>query len=110
MLDKLPLGQRRLERERSVKENELGRKFDWHEFSGFAESLRDGGLDTGESVLRMVVYDNPYARIALRRDVFTGPFDERFGPEGDHMARLFAGSQLQKLEAEERSAESAEEI
>ena len=103
VLEHLPLGQRRLRIKHRRKEKELGRSLNWDEFMRLAESLRMNGLDTGEMVLRVVVYENPYARIGLARDIFVGPFDERFGLEGDHMARIFAGKEILRLEAQEES-------
>lgn len=32
--------------------------------------------------VRVYVYENPYARIPLSRDLFNGPFDQRWGTEG----------------------------
>ncbi len=74
----------------------------WEGFLSFAESLRTKGIDPGEAPLRVVVYENPFARIPLRRDIFTGPFDERFGPEGDHLVRVFAGAEILRLEEQEK--------
>lgn len=101
VLDRFPLGQRRLRIQWTRKEREIGRELSTEEFFRFAETLRNKGLDSGETVLRMVVYENPYARISLRRDLFRGSFDERFGPEEDHMLRVFAGDEILRLEAEE---------
>ena len=44
--------------------------------------------------LRAVVFENPFARIPLRRDIFCGPMDERWGLHEQHMQRLFAGREL----------------
>ena len=51
----------------------------------FAESLRAKGLNSAETLMRVVVYENPYARIPLAREIFVGPYDERYGPEGDRI-------------------------
>ena len=48
--------------------------------------------------VRLVVYENPYARIPFSRDLFCGPFDERWGPDGDFLRRLFIGHEIQKIE------------
>lgn len=48
----------------------------------------------------MVVYENPYARILLTREIFIGAYDERYGPDKDHIVRVFAGAEIEKLEKE----------
>jgi len=45
------------------------------------------------------VYENPYARIPLSRDCFNGPFDQRWGTEGQFMKRVYVGSELARFEA-----------
>jgi hypothetical protein len=49
--------------------------------------------------LRVVVHENPYARIPMPRDLFVGPFDERYGPVDRGIGRIFAGVELLKLPA-----------
>lgn len=102
-LTTLALGQRRFEIELERKEGELGRALDFEEFMRFAESLRAKGLNSAETVMRVVVYENPYARIPLAREIFVGPYDERYGPEGDRIVRVFAGPEIEKLEMAERA-------
>jgi hypothetical protein len=53
-----------------------------------------------DAVLRVVVYENPYARIPLSRDLFRGAFDERWGAEGGLIRRVFVGDRLAALETE----------
>ena len=48
-------------------------------------------------VLRMIVYENPHAKKPLPRDIFVGPFDERWGREGDLIKQVFIGPELRKL-------------
>jgi len=103
VLNRFPLGQRCLSREWGRKEKELGRKLSIEEFFRFVEVLRTKGMDAGDTIPRVVVHENPYARMPLTREIFVGPFDERFGPEGDHMMRVFAGTEIEKLEAEENA-------
>jgi hypothetical protein len=98
----LSVGQRRFETELDRKEHDLGRALQPEEFMRFAESVRARGLDIGHSVTRAIVYENPYARIPLTRDIFVGDYDERFGPEGDRIVRVFAGPEIENLEATER--------
>lgn len=45
----------------------------------------------------VIVWENVYARLPLPRDIFNGPFDERFGLDGTDIARVFCGSELADL-------------
>jgi len=102
-LTQFPVGRRHFEIELYRKEQRLGRELSLEEFVQFAESVTEEGLDSTEMALRVVVYENPYARIQLPRDIFLGPYDERFGPDKGRISRLFAGLEIEKLE---RLAES----
>ena len=48
-------------------------------------------------VLRTVVYENPYARIPLPADIFSGSFDERWGPRDGQMIAKYFGAELTQL-------------
>jgi hypothetical protein len=54
----------------------------------------------GEEPVRVAVYENPYARMPLTREVFRGPFDERWGVDGDDICRLWLGERLLEIERE----------
>jgi hypothetical protein len=54
-------------------------------------------------VLRTIVYENPHANKELPRDIFVGPFDERWGQEGDVIRQVFIGQELQKLKESEHN-------
>lgn len=54
-------------------------------------------------VLRTIVYENPHANKELPRDIFVGPFDERWGQEGDVIKQVFIGQELQKLKESEHN-------
>ncbi len=51
-------------------------------------------------VLRVVVTENPFARMAFPEGLFVGPFDERWRwiKENGEIERVFAGSKLRELE------------
>ena len=57
------------------------------------------GLNYGETMRRVLVCENPYAGITLPREIFTGPFYERYGLEENHIVRVFAGEAIRELEA-----------
>lgn len=61
--------------------------------------------DAGIRHLRVVVYENPYARRRPPRTLFRGPFDERHAANTEgRIERVFAGRELLALEDEEARA------
>jgi len=108
VLESFPIGRRRLRSYWAREEKQLGRKHSWEEFLAYAESLKPKGIDAAETILRVVIYENPYARLPLTRELFTGPLDERFGPDGDNIKRVFAGGRVLELEAEEAAIRADE--
>lgn len=53
--------------------------------------------DFGELQQGVIVWENAYARKPLPRDMFNGPFDERWGLDGADIACVFYGPQLAQL-------------
>lgn len=51
-----------------------------------------------ERVARIVVMENPFARMPLPSDLFNGPFDERWRWTNSNIERVFWGSKLKELE------------
>jgi hypothetical protein len=49
--------------------------------------------------VRVVVYENPFARIPFSKDLFRGTFDERWGVDGDFMRRVYVGSEVVAIES-----------
>ena len=70
----------------------------------FRESLRSGqpiapiDFDTDEKRVGVIVWENAYARVPFPRDMFLGPYDMRWGVEGDAIIRIFAGEGILDLE------------
>lgn len=54
-------------------------------------------FDFNEKHLGVIVWENPVARIPLSRDLFTGPYDERWGIEGQDQTIVFCGEKLAEL-------------
>ncbi|MFA5422245.1 MAG: hypothetical protein WC374_00105 [Phycisphaerae bacterium] len=50
------------------------------------------------NVTRVVVVENPFARIAFPDGLFVGPFDERWKIQNDKIERVFAGDALREIE------------
>jgi hypothetical protein len=82
-----------------VKEREavLGRRVTFEEHMAIDEATVDSA---NMRKVRVVVYDNPYARLPLTQEMFRGPFDERFGIQsgGDSIVRTFIGSERLRVE------------
>jgi hypothetical protein len=51
----------------------------------------------GEFRQGVIVWENVHARIPMSKDLFNGPFDERWGLDGGHSACIFCGSELAEL-------------
>jgi hypothetical protein len=75
----------------------LGRRLNEDELLELVGSVP---LSQPESILRVTVYENPYARIPLNPGLFRGPFDERWGLAGDRMVKTFMGTEVQAIESE----------
>ena len=101
-LDFFPLGQRKFEVATCKEEQKVGREIPEKDFFAWIEEYQRRGNDLGERVLRAIVFENPYASNPLRRDIFVGPFDERFGPQDGYIKRVFVGDQLSTIQTEEK--------
>jgi hypothetical protein len=56
-----------------------------------------------EEEIRLIVYDNLDAAVSLPRGFPNGPYDERFGRDGEHLSRIFIGSDIASIEHAENS-------
>jgi excisionase family DNA binding protein len=103
-LEKLAIGQREFRIALARKERDEDRRLSWEEFFEFLQSQ---GEIYRRSALRGIVYENPYAKRWLPRNLFAGPFDVRWGPVDSqpYIDRLYVGSSLAKLEANEHELE-----
>jgi hypothetical protein len=54
-------------------------------------------FDLGEKQLGVIVWENAVARIPLSRELFTGPYDERWGYDGGFQTVVFRGEKLTGL-------------
>ena len=78
------------ERERSM----LKRDLSFAESAGIVYSHYDEFPSGGKNVPRLVVIENPFAKIKLADDIFHGPFDERWSTENGVFRRVFLGKSL----------------
>lgn len=107
VLRRYMVGTKRFEIAMKRKENELGRKLELLEFWDEIERARGTALDLSLSQLRVIVLENPFARIQLPRELFRGPYDERYAGVEGRIVRVFCGNQLAATEEEAREAEVA---
>ena len=107
VLELLDIGQRRFTADLRRRERELGGKLGVEAFWHLIERARGTERDVSLRQARVVVHENPYARIHLPKNIFRGPYDERYGvgSEGE-TTRLFAGEQIQNLETLQEKAQS----
>jgi protein-tyrosine phosphatase len=71
----------------------------------FAETFSPNiDFDKYERQLGVIVWENAFARIPFPRNLFCGPYDERWGQEGNELKRIFVGSEIAALEAIEKAA------
>lgn len=104
-LEKFTVGQRQFRIELAKKQQKEERQLTPVEFHEFLESHADTCQQTA---LRVLVYENPYAKQRLPTDLFTGPFDERWGPpinSQPYIKRIYIGQELANLEAAEHRLE-----
>jgi len=101
-LERFPIG--RKEFQMSVAQTELveERRLSWEELLGRLEAEH---IAYERRVLRTIVYENPHAANPLPSDIFTGPFDERWGQAGDFIAPIYTGTDLAKLRQAEHELE-----
>lgn len=91
-LRRIAVGKRRLRR---IRQDNPGMAFDdAHNLAGdrfgadYFEELQQG----------VIVWENVYARVPLPRDIFNGPYDERYGLDGNDMTRVFCGSAFEEFD------------
>jgi hypothetical protein len=100
-LERLRVGGREFQVIVAAKEAAEERRLSWAEFFELLQADRE---KNNRHVLRTMVYENPYATVPLPRNLFNGPYDERWGPIENQplIGRLFTGPDLQKLEKSEQ--------
>lgn len=101
-LERFAVGQREFRIRTEKMEIDEQRCLSWQEHFKLME---DDRTSYGKRVLRATVYENPHAAKPLPRDIFTGPFDERWGPLGDSIAPIYTGAKLVELRRMEHELE-----
>jgi excisionase family DNA binding protein len=101
-LNRFAVGQKEFRIKVEQKEIAEQRCLSWQEDFELMEANR-AAYD--RSVLRTIVYENPHAKKPLPRDIFTGPFDQRWGQSGDVIAPVYTGAGLARLREVEHELE-----
>lgn len=98
-LGKLLVGQKACMKWLSEAEETLGRRMTFEESLEVIESWSGTEKDVSRSELRIIVFENPYARIPWPKNLFAGAWDERYGlVDGGFIRRLYAGQALRDWE------------
>lgn len=98
VVERYRIGEKRFRLHVHEIEQELGRELTVVEYLDFAEKSAGTERDLSLTVLRIRVHENPGARIPLPTNLFTGPFDERYGLADGRIQRIFAGSRVMEFE------------
>jgi hypothetical protein len=97
VLGRVAAGERLFHAELRQREAQSGQRVGVEELLQELELTRGTRLDTRWRPLRIVVHENPYARIPLPRELFRGPWDERYGGLDGTIQRLFQGDEIARL-------------
>jgi excisionase family DNA binding protein len=93
-LERFNVGQHELQIEVERKERAEQRSLPLEEHLAMLDANRER---YSRRVLRTIVYENPHAKRQLPRDIFVGPFDERWGEEDGVITLVFTGSGRREL-------------
>jgi|ERR1700722_2255469 len=91
-LRRIGVGKRRLRR---IQKDDPNLSF-WDAYYRTAE--RFGADFFEERQQGLIVWENVYARVPLPRDLFNGPWDERYGQDGTDITRIFCGSAFEEFD------------
>jgi len=97
VLGRVPAGERLFDADMRQRETQQGRRFELEEFVQELELVKQTPRDMRHRPLRVVVHDNPYARLPLPPDLFRGPWDERYGGLDGRVQQLFQGNEIAAL-------------
>ena len=97
VLGRVPVGNRLFHADLREREVRQGREFALEERLRELEASQGTARDARRQPLRVVVYENPYARVLLPAELFRGPHDERYGGRDGRIQRLFQGDEIARL-------------
>lgn len=97
VLGRVAAGERLFEAEMQVREEREGRRLELEERLRELELLSGTRCDFRRRPLRVVVHENPYARIPIPFELFRGAWDEHYGARDGRIQQLFQGDEIAKL-------------
>jgi hypothetical protein len=97
VLGRLSAGERLFHADIQAREEREGRPIELEERLRNLELASGTPCDFRRRPLRVVVHENPYARIPLPSDLFRGAWDERYGSHDGRIQQLFQGEEVAKL-------------
>ena len=97
VLGRVPVGNRLFHADLREREVRQGREFALEERLRELEASQGTARDARRQPLRVVVHENPYARVLVPAELFRGPHDERYGGRDGRIQRLFQGDEIARL-------------
>jgi hypothetical protein len=97
VLGRVAAGEQLLQAELQVLKAQKGRALSFDEMLDAHERALGTTADYRHRPLRVVVHENPYARIPLPQHLFCGPWDERYGERDGLIGQVFVGHEVGKL-------------
>jgi hypothetical protein len=98
VLSRVPAGERLFHQSLDELKAQLGNAFDLYTHLPLElEACRWTTRDPRRRPLRVVVHENPYARIPFPRELFCGPWDERYGSLEGRVQQLHLGDEAARL-------------
>ena len=98
VLNRVPVGERLFHAHLDEMKARLSDAFDLYtQLPPELEASRGTLRDPYRRPLRVVVHENPYARIQFPPEMFCGPWDERYGPLDGRVQQLYLGDEIAQL-------------
>lgn len=97
VLQQFPIGERRFRAEVRRREQECGAKLELEQYYELIDQAQGTDRDLSLRQLRVVVHENPYARMPLPGELFRGPYDERYGGLDGRIQLLYQGDEIARL-------------
>lgn len=97
VLQQFPIGERRFKAEIRRREEHAGRKLELDELCREVEQAEGTDRDHSLRQRRVVVHENPYARMAMPPELFRGSYDERYGGRDGRIQLLYQGDEIVML-------------
>ena len=97
VLGRVTAGERQFNAEMRAREEREARPIELEERIRELELASGTASDFRRRPLRLVVHENPYARMPIPEELFRGPWDERYGARDGRVQQLFLGEEIAKF-------------